>query len=64
VLASAFDHLMDLGLRDLVREDSANADPPAMDHEHDLSRVLGAHSKEPFQHIDDEFHGRVVVVDQ
>src|SRR5258706_2641 len=35
-----------------------------MDFKHDLSRLFPRHRKESLQHDDDEFHGRVVVVQQ
>ena len=39
-----------------------DTDAMLMHMQHDAGRVLAALLEEPLQHIDDEFHGRVVVV--
>src|ERR1044072_6207809 len=57
-------HLGHLRLSDLVGVDAAHALAPGMHFEHD-SRGLGPiHTEDPLQHIDDELHRSVVVVQQ
>ena len=56
--------LLHLGSGDIVRIDSADPDPLPVDFEHDLSGPLAGHAEELLQHDDDEFHRRVVIVQQ
>jgi len=64
MLAREIHHLGDFGLRDLVGEDAAYADAVLMHMQHHPCRVLASHVKDPFKHMNDEFHGRVVVIEQ
>src|SRR5262245_57373585 len=56
--------LSDLGLRDLVGVDAADTLPPGMYLEHDPRGLGPIHTEDPLQHIDDELHRSVVVVQQ
>ena len=56
--------LRDLGLRHLVREDAALADPMIVDMEHDARSVLLVFLEEPHDDVHDEFHRRVIIVHQ
>ena len=59
-----FNHLGDFCFRDLEGEDAANADAMAMDMQHDIDRFLAGFAENLFQDMDDEFHRRVVVVQE
>src|ERR1700749_293193 len=62
MLASKIHHLRDLGLGDLVGEDAALPYPVMMAMQHDLGRGLDVFLEEFFQHENDEFHRRAIVV--
>src|ERR1041385_6813847 len=62
VLACKIHHLRHLGLGDLVGEHAALPDSVMMDVEHDLGRGFDVLLEEFFQDMNDEFHRRVVVV--
>ncbi|MNQ90045.1 hypothetical protein D3C85_1053720 [compost metagenome] len=62
VTARRLDHLGDLGLGHFVGEDAANPDAMLVHMQHDAGRVFPALLEEPFQHVDDELHGGVVVI--
>ena len=64
VLACVTDHLLDLGRCDIPGVDPADAHAFAMDFQHDLSRFFPRHREESLQHDDNEFHGRVVVIQE
>ena len=57
-----FNHLGDLGFRDLVGENAADTHAVTMDMEHDLHGFFAGLVKELLQYVDDELHRRVVVV--
>ncbi len=59
-----FNDLRDLGFGDVIGENAADADAVAVDVEHDLHRLLAVLVEDLFQDVDDEFHRRVVVVEQ
>ena len=63
MLAREIHHLGYLGLGDLVGVDAALSDPMLMHMQHDLGRFLPSLLKEPLQHMHDEFHRRVVVIE-
>ena len=56
--------LRDLGFRDLVRIDAAFADPVIVNMQHNSCGGFVVLSEEALQNMHDEFHRRVVVVDQ
>ena len=62
MLARKIHHLRHLGLGDFVGEDPTFPDSMVMDVEHDLGRGFDILLEEFFQHMNDEFHRRVVVV--
>ena len=62
VLACKIHHLRHLGLGDLIGEHAALPDPVMMDVEHDLGRGFDVLLEELLQHVNDELHRRVVVV--
>src|SRR5258707_8166566 len=64
VAASEIDHLIHLGFRNFIGIDTAHADTAAMHMEHDARRIFAALAEEPLQHMDDELHRRVVVIEQ
>ena len=64
MLAREFHHLRHLGLGDLVGVDAAIADTVVMHMQHDAGRLLLRLAEEPLQHVHDELHRRVVVVEQ
>src|SRR5689334_15955919 len=57
-----FNHLGDLGFRDLIGENAADTHAVTMDMEHDLHGFFAGLVKELLQYVDDELHRRVVVV--
>lgn len=62
MLAGEIHHLCHLGLGNLVGEHAALPDAVMMDMQHDLGRRLDVLVEELLQYMDDEFHRRVVVV--
>lgn len=60
--ARQFDDLRDLGLCDFKRIDPADAHAVTMNVEHDLYRFLPGLGKKTLQNVHDEFHRRVVVI--
>ncbi len=62
VLPRQVHHLGHLGLGDLVGEHAAHPDAAAMHVQHDAGRLLARLLEEPLQHVHDELHRRVVVV--
>ena len=59
-----FNHLGDFRFRDLECEDAADAHAAAMDVQHHIYRSLAGLAENLFQYVDDEFHRRVIVVQQ
>src|SRR5262245_7949452 len=57
-------HLSDLGLRDFERINAADAHSVPVNRKHYLDRLLPRLGEKPLQHVDYEFHRRVVVVEQ
>lgn len=53
-----------LGFSDLVRVYSTNPDAFVVDVKHDLGGLVLSLSEEPLQHQHDEFHRRVVIIEQ
>src|SRR5690606_40263883 len=64
VTAGGLHHHGDLGLGHLVGEDAADPDAMLVHMQHDAGGVLARLVEEALQHVDDEFHRRVVVVDR
>ena len=62
MLARKIHHLRHFGLGDLIGEHAALADPVMMDVQHDLGGGLDILLEELLQHVNDEFHRRVIVV--
>src|SRR5688572_2215860 len=64
VLASIRRNLLDFGGSDVVRINAANAHAFPVDFQHHLGGPLAGHGEELLQHQHDEFHRRVVVVQE
>ena len=62
MLASKIHNLRDLGLGNLVGEYAALTYSMVMDVEHDLGRGFDILLEELLKDVNDEFHGRVIVV--
>lgn len=62
LLSGTIHDLVNLGFRNIIREDTANSDTPPMDMEHDCRRFVARFSKNRFEHVNDEFHWRIIVV--
>jgi len=56
--------LRDLGLRYFIRIDTAHAFSLCMDFQHDPSRRRPIQREDLFEHLNDEFHRSVIVVQQ
>jgi len=52
------------GFGDFIGEDAANSHTAAMDMQHDIGGFLTVFIEEAFQNMDDEFHRRVIIVQQ
>ncbi len=59
-----FNHLGDFCFRNLERKNATNAHAVAMDMQHDIHRLFAVLAENLLQDVDDEFHRRVVVVQQ
>ncbi len=57
-------HLRHLGLGDLVAEYANHGHPLLVHRKHDLERLRMCHAKEPLKDMHDEFHRRVIVIQQ
>ena len=55
--------LRTLGLSDILGKYTAGASSRSVNHQHDLRRLLSIHSKEGLKHLNDEFHGRIVIIE-
>ena len=64
MLAGKVYSLCDLGFGDFERIDPANTDATLMDMKHDLCRFFAILVEESFQDVNDEFHWRVIVIQQ
>ena len=64
ILLCKIHHLRHFGLGDFIGEDSANADAFLVNMQHHPRGLFGIHLKKCFQHMDDKFHRRVIVVEQ
>ena len=64
VLARKLHHLVNFGLRHVVRENAGHADPLGVNMQHDLVRRRGIVAEELHEDVDHELLGRVVVVVQ
>ena len=62
MLTREIHHLRHLGLGYLIGEHAALPDSIMMDEEHDLGRGLGILLEELLQNVNDEFHRRIIVV--
>src|SRR5215831_12444006 len=62
VLAGEIHHLGDLSLGDLVSEDATLANPVVVNVEHDLGRRFHVLIEEFLEHVNDELHWSVIVV--
>ncbi len=54
--------LRTLGLGDILGKYTAGTFSRSVNHQHDLRRLLPIHSKEGLEHLYNEFHGRIVIV--
>src|SRR5665213_864866 len=61
--ARKFNDLCHLCLGNLICKYAANAHTMAMDMQHDLHRLFASLVEEPLENVNDEFHRRVVVVE-
>ncbi len=57
-------HLPDLGFGDLEGEHADHREPALVHRQHEVERLRVRHAEEPLQHMNDELHRRVVVVEQ
>src|SRR3546814_1672981 len=57
-------HLVYLGFGDFVTEHATHADALLVDMQHHLRRLFDVHVEETLEHHHDEFHRRVIVVEQ
>ena len=64
VLSGEVHHLCHFGLRHLVGEDPAFSDAIVVNMQHNSGRVLSRFVEEALQNVNDELHGRVVVVQE
>lgn len=62
--AGKIHNLSNLCFRDLVAEHTNNRNALFVDGQHNFERLGVGQAKEPFQHLHDEFHRRVVIVQQ
>ena len=62
--AGEFNHLRHFCFGNFVGEDSADTHTVTMDLEHDLHRLVAPLVEEAFEDVHDEFHRRVIVVEQ
>src|SRR5262245_45156149 len=64
MLAGEVHDLSDLGFRNFICVDAALPDTVLVHMQHDPGRLLAAFLEEALEHVDDELHRRVVVVEQ
>lgn len=64
VFAGVTVDLFDLGLRNFMGEDSTDTLAAGVDLKHDAGGSLAVESEKTFQHVNDKFHRRVVVINQ
>src|SRR5258705_8928984 len=64
VLACVTHHLGNLGLGDLEDEDAAHTFALGVHLQHYAGRRRALHAEDPFEHVDHEFHGSVIVIEQ
>jgi len=57
-------HLRNLGFGHFMAEHTYNGETLFMHSQHDFKGLRMIEAKEPLQHDDDEFHRRVVVIEQ
>jgi len=62
--AGGIDHLSNLGLGYFVGEHSTHPDAVLMYVQHDSGRILTRLVEESLKYVHDEFHWRVIVVEQ
>jgi hypothetical protein len=62
VLAGVVHDLIDLGGSNIARENPAYSAPLGVHFEHDLRRSLAIEAEKFLQHLNDELHGREIVV--
>src|SRR5258705_7315239 len=58
-----FDHLRHFRLGHFESVNAADTDPVPVDMEHNLNRFLARFREKTLQHMHDEFHRRVIVVE-
>ena len=63
MLACEIHHLGDFGLSDLVSEDATHADAVLMHMQHHPCGVFASHMENALKYVNDELHGRVVVIE-
>jgi hypothetical protein len=63
MLAGEIHYLVYLRLGDFVGENTANANTALMHMQHHFCCVLDRHFEKPLQHMDDKFHGRIIVIE-
>ncbi len=64
VLSGKRNDLCHLGFSKVFRVDAAHGRTFRMYFEHDLGRAFMVHAKNCLQHLNDEFHRRVIIVEQ
>jgi hypothetical protein len=64
ILSGEIHDLSHFGLRHFVGVDAALAHTILVDMQHDLGRFITGLAKEPLKHVHDEFHRRVIIVEQ
>src|SRR3546814_18098036 len=62
VLARIVNDLRHLGFGNFIGEHAAHADAALVDVQHDAGRFLAILAEELFEHVHDELHGSVVVI--
>jgi hypothetical protein len=62
--AGKFNDLRDLCFRDLIGEHAANTHTVPVDMKHNLHGLLPRLIEKALQNVNDEFHGRIVVVQE
>ena len=60
--ARKFNHLRDFRFGDFIGEHAANSDSVTMHMQHDLDSFVAAFVEESLQNVNDELHGRIIVV--
>lgn len=62
--AGEIHHLRHFGFRHFVRKDADDREPLFVDGQHDIKGLRVIEAEEAFQHMHDEFHRGVIVIEQ